>query len=53
MLAIAPKPDTAKQWQVRQQVLAEMRNEVDTFGLIETGDVQQNVEPAADDDWNY
>jgi hypothetical protein len=34
-LSIAPKPDTAGQWQARQQILAEMRNEVDTFGLIE------------------
>lgn len=36
-LSIALKPDTAGQWQVRQQILAEMRNEVDTFGLIEGG----------------
>jgi hypothetical protein len=53
VLSIAPKPDTAKQWQARQQILAEMRNEVDTFGLIEAGDVQQDVDSAADDDWNY
>ena len=30
------KPNTAKQWQVRQRVIAERRNEADTFGLIET-----------------
>jgi hypothetical protein len=34
-LSITPKPDTAGQWQARQRILAEMRNEVDTFGLIE------------------
>jgi hypothetical protein len=38
-LSIAPKPPTAHEWQVRQQVIAEMRNEADTFGLIESGDV--------------
>lgn len=36
-LSLAPKPDTSQQWQARQQIIAEMRNEVDTFGLIETG----------------
>jgi hypothetical protein len=56
VLSIAPKPDTAKQWQVRQQVLTEMQNEVDTFELVEAGDVQRDqYDPVsgADDEWNY
>jgi hypothetical protein len=36
-LLIAPKPDTHREWQARQYILAEIRNEVDTFGLIEDG----------------
>ena len=36
-LSLAPKLNTSKEWQARQQVVAEMRNEVDTFGLIKTG----------------
>jgi hypothetical protein len=52
-LALAPKPDTMAECQVRQQVVAEMRNEVDTFGLVETGDVQEDAESAVDDEWNY
>jgi len=36
-LSIAPKTDNAGQWQVQQWILAEMRNEVDTLGLIEGG----------------
>ena len=55
-LCIAPKPDTAKEWRIRQQVLAEMRNEVDTFGLIEAGigqDDQEDALSATDDEWNY
>jgi len=51
-LLVAPKPDTAHEWQVRQQVMAEMRNEVDTFGLIEAGDVGDNQD-AYDEDWDY
>lgn len=39
MLLLAPKPDIIKQWRVRQQVLAEMRNEVDIYGMVETGDI--------------
>lgn len=53
VISITPKPNTAKQWQVRQQVLAEMRNEVDTFELVEAGDVQRDLyDPAsgADDE---
>lgn len=38
-LSLALKPDIMKQWRVRQQVLAEMRNEVDTFGMVETEDM--------------
>ncbi len=38
ILSLASKPDTRHQWQVRQQIIAEMRNEADTFGLIETGE---------------
>jgi hypothetical protein len=54
-LSIAPKPDTAREWQVRQQIIAEMRNEVDTFGLIEGGDLlgEQDGSETSDDDWNY
>lgn len=33
-----------KQWQVRQQVIAEMHNKVDTFGFIETGETLQDWE---------
>lgn len=53
--SIAPKPDTAREWQVRQQIIAEMRNEVDTFGLIEAGNLQgeQEGSETSDDDWNY
>jgi hypothetical protein len=39
-LLVSLKPDTAHQWQVRQQIIAEMRNEADTFGLIEAGDLE-------------
>lgn len=56
VLSIAPKPDTVKEWQVRQQVLAEMRNEVDTFELVEAGDLQRDQDDpvsGADDEWNY
>lgn len=54
-LSIAPKPDTARQWQVRQQIIAEMRNEADTFGLIEAGDVVSGTsgEETSDLDWDY
>lgn len=42
-LSVAPKPDTAGQWQARQRILAEMRNEVDTFGLLEgVGPIDDN-----------
>ena len=59
VLSLAPKPDIATQWQVRQQIIAEMRNEADTFGLIETGiDEEEGVysdegQETTDDDWNY
>ena len=44
---------------MRQQILAEMRNEVDTFGMIETGmDGEEGVQSndgqeTTDDDWNF
>lgn len=59
ILSLAPKPDTANQWQVRQQIIAEMRNEADTFGLIETGiDGEEDLyseedSESADEDWDY
>jgi hypothetical protein len=39
----------------RQRILAEIRNEVDTFGLIEDGqpmNTEENPE-TTDSDWNY
>src|SRR5271169_484078 len=56
VLSIAPRPDTAQQWQARQQIIAEMRNEVDTFGLLEAGDLEdepEEDEETSDDDWDY
>ena len=59
VLSIAPRPDTAQQWQARQQIIAEMRNEVDTFGLLEAGDLEDEPEDeredeeTSDDDWDY
>ena len=59
LLSLAPKPDTSKQWQIRQEIIAEMRNEADTFGLIETGEVLdqeiniENGEVTSDEDWDY
>jgi hypothetical protein len=59
VLSIAPRPDTAQQWQARQQIIAEMRNEVDTFGLLEAGDLENEPEDergheeTSDDDWDY
>lgn len=59
VLSLAQKPDIATQWQMRQQIIAEMRNEADTFGLIETGiDEEEGVysdegQETTDDDWNY
>lgn len=54
-LSVAPKPDTAGEWQVRQRIIAEMRNEVDTFGLIEAGDLPDDLggSGTSDDEWNY
>jgi hypothetical protein len=54
-LSIAPKPDPAGQWVARQRILAEMRNEVDTFGLIEGGqltDAEEGSETTGSD-WDY
>ena len=59
LLSLAPKPDTSKQWQIRQEIIAEMRNEVNTFELIETGDALdqeidiENGEVTSDEDWDY
>jgi hypothetical protein len=50
-LAIAPKPDNRALWQARQEVLAELRNEVDTFGLVEGGEVNSDEEDR--EDWDY
>jgi len=50
-LAIASKPDNRALWQARQEVIAEMRNEVDTFRLIEGGDL--NSDDEEDGDWDY
>lgn len=44
ILSLVPKVDTIKEWQVRQQVITKIRNEVDTFGMIETGGTMQNGE---------
>jgi|SRR5450432_155063 hypothetical protein len=54
-LSIAPRPDTAQQWQARQQIITEMRNEVDTFGLLEAGCLEDKPEDeeTSDDDWDY
>jgi hypothetical protein len=54
-LSIAPKPDTAGQWMVRQRILAEMRNEVDTFGLIERGYPAhaETGSETTDSEWDY
>lgn len=59
ILSLAPKPDTSKEWQVRQQIIAEMRNEADTFGLVEAGELSdqrldiENVSETSDEDWDY
>lgn len=54
-LAIAPKPDRRAVWEARQQVVDEVRNEVDTFGLVEanlqSGGEQEEGED--DSDWDY
>jgi hypothetical protein len=36
VLVITPKPDNRNIWEARQQVIDEMRNEIDTFESIET-----------------
>ena len=36
-LSLALKSNTSKEWQACQQIITKMRNEVDTFGLIESG----------------
>jgi hypothetical protein len=50
-LAIAPKPDNRTLWQARQEVATEMRNEADTFRLIEGGDLNSDEEEEGD--WDY
>jgi hypothetical protein len=49
-LAIAPKPDNRTVWQARQEVVTEIRNEADTFRLVEGGDVDSDEE---DENWDY
>lgn len=46
---IAPKPEGRVHWEARQQLVDEFRKEVDTFGIVEDG----NVEEEDDGDWNY
>lgn len=55
VLAIAPKPDKRAVWEARQQVIDEMRNEADTFGLVEAnlqggGEQEEDEE---DSNWDY
>jgi hypothetical protein len=50
-LAIAPKPDNRALWEARQEVIAELRNKVDTFQLVEGGEVNSDDED--DVDWGY
>ena len=53
---IAPQPDSRAVWEARQQVVNEMRNEVDTFGLIEAnlqGDGEEEEKEEDDVDWDY
>jgi hypothetical protein len=47
-LSLAPKPDILREWQVKQQVLAEIRNKIDIFGLVEAGVEQKDRESAID-----
>ena len=44
-LAIAPKPDNRQLWQARQEIVDGMRNEADTFRLIE-GDATNSDDEA-------
>jgi hypothetical protein len=54
VLAIAPKPDNRNIWEARQQVIDEVRNEVDTFGLVETHlNGIGEEEERSDEDWDY
>jgi hypothetical protein len=55
VLAIAPKPDRRAVWEARQQVVDEMRNEVDTFGLVEANLQSGGEQEAGEDgsDWDY
>ena len=56
---IAPQPDRREVWEARQQVINEMRNEVDTFSLVEAnlqGDGEEEEEEQEvenDSDWDY
>ena len=52
------QPDTSYEWQVRQKIIAEMRNEVASFGLLEAGDLPVDLrDPEAsetsDDNLDY
>ena len=53
VLAIALKPGSQNGWQTRQQVLDEVHNEVDTFGLVETNlNGVGEEEEQSDEDWD-
>lgn len=49
MLFLAPKPNTSRQWQVHQQTLAEMQNKMDTFQLVESGNMLDEIVRVVDD----
>ena len=55
---IAPQPDQRAVWEARQQVIDEMRNEVDTFALVEAnlqgdGEEEDEEEEENGSDWDY
>jgi hypothetical protein len=39
-LHIALRPENIREWSIRQQVIAEIRNKADIFGLIKAGDIE-------------
>lgn len=49
ILRIASKPDNRSLWEARQLVVDEIRNEVDTFGLVEGGDIERDNEEDEED----
>jgi hypothetical protein len=55
---IAPQPDRRGGWEARRQMIDEMRNEVDTFALVEAnlqgdGEEEEEEEVENDSDWDY